>query len=275
MSFCKSLWLTVTICAALSSTSALATNYHGNNSIVVANNEAGVAATGTLMNYLENSPTSPSDSETGWMPGFSAKYSLMGDYFPAVENLYFSVNYQFSSGNIAYKGGYIGRPGVLDSTTGETTNRVVARIGKAFSLSRNIMLTPYIAGGYQGWNRKLSSSEVEDYSAELAGIGAKLQYALNRRMVLGVGAEWLAILGGSMTPHIAQLRDLGVASFDVSGEEKVGFNADYRISGPFHIYGGVNYTHFNYTGGLLNGGFFEPSSTTNLLGMNLGLAYAF
>ena len=78
-----------------------------------------------------------------------------------------------------------------------------------------------------------------------------------------------------MTPKIAQLHDLGVANFDVSGEEKIGFNADYRISGPFHIYGGVNYTHFNYTGGLLNGGFFEPSSATNLLGMNLGLAYAF
>jgi hypothetical protein len=275
MSSRKGLVLTATICAALSFTSAFASNYHGNNPIVVANNEAGIAATGTHMNYLENLSTSPSDSETGWMPGFAVKYSLMGDYFPAVENLYFSVQYQFSTGNVAYKGGYIGTHKVLYSTTGETTNRVIARLGKGFYLSRNMMLTPYFAGGYQGWNRKLSSSEIENYKAELAGIGAKFQYALNSRLVFGVDAEWLALLGGSMTPNMANLPDLGVANFDISGEEKVGFNADYRISGPFHIYGGVNYTHFNYTGGLLNGGYFEPSSATNLLGMNLGLAYAF
>lgn len=83
----KGLVLTATIYAALSFTSAFASNYHGNNPIVVANNEAGIAATGTHMNYLENLSTSPSDSETGWMPGFAVKYSLMGDYSPSGREL--------------------------------------------------------------------------------------------------------------------------------------------------------------------------------------------
>ena len=47
------------------------------NPIVVANNEVGIAATGTLMNYQEHITEVPSDIESGWMPGFAVKYSLM------------------------------------------------------------------------------------------------------------------------------------------------------------------------------------------------------
>ena len=74
---------------------------------------------------------------------------------------------------------------------------------------------------------------------------------------------------------------LGNAPFGTSGEEKIAVDVDYRLSGPRHVFGGLNFTHFNYTGGHLNSplaihlGSFEPPSSTNLLGMDLGLAYAF
>ena len=41
-------------------------------------------------------------------------------------------------------------------------------------------------------------------------------------------------------------------SFGSSGQEHVSLNADYRLNSSWHVYGGLNYTHFNYTGGALN-----------------------
>ena len=63
------------------STSAFADGAHfvDQNPIVVANNEVGIATTGTLMNYQEHITEVPSDIESGWMPGFAVKYSLEGD----------------------------------------------------------------------------------------------------------------------------------------------------------------------------------------------------
>ncbi|MHB8237047.1 MAG: hypothetical protein ACYDDD_06240 [Acidithiobacillus ferrivorans] len=54
------------------------------NPIIAVNNEVGIAATGTLMNYQEHITAVPSDIESGWMPGFAVKYSLMGDYFESM-----------------------------------------------------------------------------------------------------------------------------------------------------------------------------------------------
>lgn len=250
--------------------------------ILRANNEMGLAATGTLMNYQERLP-SPSDIESGWMPGFAAKYSLMGDYFPSLPNLYFAVNYQFSSGDIAYHGALQdGTP--LEGTDSAVTNRVVARLGMGLPLAQSWMLTPYLAGGYQNWDRNLQGPHgyTEKYSAGLVGAGLMLQYAPTRRLVLSANAQGFAVIGGGMTPSGSLLQDnLGTAGFGTSGEERVSLDADYRLNGSWHVYGGLDFTHFNYTGGPLNSplaqllGAAEPPSSTNLFGMQLGVAYGF
>jgi len=248
------------------------------NPILLSNNEMGLAATGTLMNYQERLP-SPSDIESGWMPGFAAKYSLMGDYFPSLPNLYFAVNYQFSSGDIAYHGATLsGTP--LEGTDSATTNWVLARLGMGLPLAQSWMFTPYIAGGYQNWDRDIGYTE--KYSAGLVGAGLMLQYAPTQQLVLSANAQGLAVIGGGMTPSGSLLQDnLGTASFGTSGEERVSLDADYRLNSSWHVYGGLNFTHFNYTGGALSSplaqflGYVEPPSSTNLFGMQLGVAYGF
>ncbi|WP_308389856.1 hypothetical protein [Acidithiobacillus sp. AMEEHan] len=260
---------------AVCSFSAIAFASGAESSIVAANNEVGIAAVGTLMNYQENLP-SPSDTESGWMPGFEFKYSLMGNYFSSLpSNIYFAVNYQFNSGGIHYDGANLATHKPVQTTDDATTNRVLARIGKGFTIARSVMLTPYIAGGYQDWNRHLSAIETEDYSSGLVGAGALFQYAATSDLVLSANLEGLAMVGAGMTPHLAGLPDLGSASFKTSGQEKIGVDADYKISGPWHIYGGLSFTHFNYTGGELKYGFFEPSSQTNLFSMDAGIGYQF
>ncbi len=257
------------------------------NPILAANNEIGVAATGTLMNYQEHfSPAQThgkSDTESGWMPGFAVNYSLMGDYFRSLPNLYFDVHYDYASGGLHYQG-FLQKPGLPNSQSTEnaTTQRVLARLGMGFPVGQRMLLTPYVAGGYQRWNRNLSAMQEEVYHAELVGAGLRYQFAPMSRLVLSANVEGLAVIGGGMTPSGNLFADqLGSAPFGASGEEKLAVDVDYRLSGPWHVFGGLNFTHFNYTGGDLNSplaihlGSFEPPSSTNLLGMDLGLAYAF
>ncbi|MEY2336322.1 hypothetical protein AAE485_15180 (plasmid) [Acidithiobacillus ferriphilus] len=247
------------------------------NPILAANNEVGVAVTGTLMNYQENVPAiyGPADTESGWRPGFAVKGSYMGNVF-GIQNGYAAIHYDHSAGNIAYMGNVGGHSYI--GTDNATTNRVMARVGVGINIPINgpghqMMITPYIAGGYQSWNRALQGpyGYTEDYRAGLIGSGALFQYAVTPRFVVSGNSEILAVVGGGMTPH---LNGLGSASFGTSAEEKVMAGVDYRISGPIHLFSEVSYTHFTYTGGTLKGGE-EPSSATNLFAMEAGVAYSF
>jgi hypothetical protein len=155
----------------------------------------------------------------------------------------------------------------------------MGRVGMGIRITcpHEMMITPYVAGGYQGWNRNLQGPHgiKESYSAGLVGAGALFQYAVNPRFVVSGDTEVLAVVGGGMTPHLLNGR-LGSASFGTSAEEKMTLGVDYRITGHLHTYSNVSLTHFTYTGGQLAlPGAYEPSSATNQLGMSLGLAYQF
>lgn len=271
------------------------------NPIVAANNEIGIAATGTLMNYQEHispAPTYGSDIESGWMPGFTVHLSGMNDKL--TQNLYFSINYYYSSGGIAYHGSTPAEH--LNTTDNATTNRVIARLGKGFFLSSNAMLTPYVAGGYQNWDRRLQGpgGYDEHYHSGLVGLGALFQYAVTPRFVVGVDGQFLAVVGGgidvpgtvtSSGPYTVS--DTGFSGgFGTSGQERIKISADYALSRNWHIFGGLNFTHFTYTGTKeypsletisyqgtpivqIPGTVREPPSSTNLFGMELGLAYRF
>ena len=266
---------------------ALANGMATQDPILRANNEIGLAVTGTLMNYQEHITqfNGQTDIESGWMPGFQVKYSLMVDYFSSLPNLYFAVNYDYSNGNLHYQG-FLLSPGTPPSQTTDSavTNRVVGRLGMGFPLAQSWMLTPYLAGGYQNWDRNLQGTHggTEKYSAGLVGAGLMLQYAPIQQLVLSANAQGLAVIGGGMTPSGTPLQDrLGTASFGSSGQERISLDADYRLNSSWHVYGGLNFTHFNYTGGALNSplaqflDYTEPPSSTNLFGMQLGVAYGF
>lgn len=247
--------------------------------IVNANNEIGVAALGSLTNYQEHITPGPSDTESGMTPGVLVKGSYMGNLM-GVQNVYGQLKASYTIGDIAYKGAVFnpstGATSPYDATDDSTMYRIMGRMGKGFTFGNDLMATPYVAAGYQHWNRHLVGpyGYTEDYSAVLAGVGVKGQYALSNRLVLGANAEFLAVVDGKMTPNLYDGM-LGTANFKTSGEEVLGLNADYRLMGHVHLFGGVSYTHYDYTGGLLNYGYYEPSSATDLFDVDAGVAYAF
>jgi hypothetical protein len=245
--------------------------------IVQANNEVGIAVTGNLTNYQEYTAHGTADTESGWQPGFAVKGSYMSDLF-GLPNVYAAIHYARTTGDIAYHGAVGNTP--YNGSDSATFNRVMARVGMGFGITcpgHEMMLTPYIAGGYQKWNRALQGPHgyTEDYSAGLVGAGALFQYAVTPRFVVSGDTEVLAVVGGGMTSHIFH-GVFGSASFGTSAEEKVTAGVDYRITGPLHAYSDVSFTHYNYTGGpLAIRGASEPLSSTNQFGISLGLAYQF
>lgn len=253
----------------------------GANAIRQVDNGIGIAATGTLMNYQEHITPGPSDTESGWMPGFAVHYDVL-----TPSNIYVHLGYSRSSGGIQYLGATQG--GTPTQTTDDATiQRFLGKVGYSFWLAPNMAVTPYVAAGYQWWNRDLqgigaAKGYTEDYHSPLIGAGALFQYSVMPRLVLSADAEMLAVTGGGMTPHIDDGL-FGSAHFGTTGEERVGLQANYRVSGPWSVFGGLSFTHFNYTGGALNaihvdGGTItgrEPFSATNLFGMDAGVAYHF
>jgi hypothetical protein len=247
-----------------------------NAAILAANNEVGIAFNENLMNYQENVPAKygASDTESGWMPGFQVKGVWMGN-LAGVNNLYAAVHYQRNSGPIAYMGSLSN-----GATYNATTNRVTARIGEGFNIPHGMLITPFIAGGIQNWNRQMQGpyGYTENYNAGLVGTGVLFQYAPNRHWVLSSTSEIMAVIGAGMTPTGVPgypNGSLGSASFKTSAEEMINAKADYALTSNFHLYGGVQYVHFNYTGGPLNHGASEPSSQTSGFSLDAGMAYSY
>ena len=248
-----------------------------NGSILSADNNISAAFNDTNMNYQENITKMPADSETGFMPGFTLGTSFLGSVY-GVSNLYADIHYTRDSGAIAYKGS-LSNGAVYDTTDNSTTNRVVGRVGVAFPVASNVVFTPYVAGGYQEWNRNLTGQYgySENYSSGLVGVGGLAQYSPMNRVVLTANANIEAIVGGGMTPSNVPLygNTLGSASFQTSGEENLGVSANYEFAPSWSVFAGLKYTHFTYTGGALLHGAAEPSSATNLFGVDTGIAYNF
>ncbi len=250
-----------------------------NSSILNANNEVGVYANGQLFNYQENITPGPSDTESGWTPGFGLKGSYMGDLL-GVHNAYAALHYQYNGGTIKYMGAVASGGTISPYDTVDHTNnyRLTARVGEGLSLTSRSMITPYVEGGYQHWNRSFPGvyGYAESYSAGLIGAGAKYQYAFSNRLVGQLNGSVLAVVGGGMTPTSPlDGLDFGSASFGGSAEENIGASVDYRIDGPLHLFGGLSYTHYTYSGGPLAYGAREPSSQTNMMNIYGGLAYTF
>ncbi len=269
--------------------------------IIAANNEVGIAATGNLINYQEHTPApTPGDTESGWNPGFAVKYSLMQNLL-GIHNAYVAIHFGWDKGDINYHGAVqkVGAGGIAyapyQGTDNATMYRVMARVGEGFGLGNGMMITPYVFGGYQHWNRHLlgPAGYTEDYHAGVVGLGAMFQDAVTNRLVLTLTPEFGAVVGGGLSTNAFDSYGIQTqpVSFGTTGEEKISLNADYALSGKYgygagmgwHLYGGLSYTHYNYTGGQLNGSYkgetlnigYEPLSSSDLFQIDAGVAYSF
>lgn len=281
------------IVMALAGSAGASTAFAGTPDIKASNNQVGIRIISTNVDYTETgngifgTPTGTLDTETGGVPGHALYISTMKDLW--LGNDYIEAEYDNSSGNTNYVGGFIGPPatpyGSAVGTSSATLINYSARYGKGFikgfiidNANDEFMLTPYAELGHHEWDRGANYGET--YTHNYLGFGALGQYSPVSKLVLSANA----MVGETFGSYITVNSGPGLNGFSGSlGNSilyKVGVAADYAFMKHFHGNVGVDYMSFNY--GIsaaypVGGGFvaWEPDSKTNYTTVKIGLGYAF
>lgn len=250
----------------------------GHSQIVAAETTISLSAGFMHTQYHENIREGSGDDENGFTPGFGVGLSGLVPFPPIRADIYSALNYDFNAGNITYGGHYLysGLPAFATDNT--VFNRIEARLGVGFPLGDEVELIPFVAGGYQAWNRNVNQKDEigtdEHYYAGLMGGGLKLDVAAGPRWVLSATGELLALEGGRVEFNSVG----GGGNFGITPEERFEMAADYNVTGRIHTFMKLYWEHFDYSGSkpsLHTPYFYEPLSTTTQFGANLGVAYSF
>jgi hypothetical protein len=248
------------------------------NQIIAAETTVNASAAFMHTQYHENFPEGTGDDENGFSPGFGVGVSGLIPFPPLRADLYTALNYDFSAGDITYGGHYLysGLPAFATDNT--VFNRVEIRVGLGLPLANGMEVIPFVAGGYQAWNRNINKKDAigtdEFYSSGLMGGGVKLDAAVAPGWVVSGTAELLALAGGRVDFDSVG----GGGNFGVTPEERVELSADDDVAGRFHAFLKLYWEHFDYSGSkpsLHTPYFYEPLSTTTQFGANLGVGYSF
>jgi hypothetical protein len=277
-----------TAISALVCLASSATAYAGTSDIKSSNNVVTIQLISTNVDYTETgngqfgSPTGTLDTETGSVPGNAIFISMMKDLW--FGNDYIEAEYDHSSGNTTYVGGYIGPPstpyGSVVGTSGATLANYSARygIGQIINYADDeaaddLMLTYYAELGHHEWDRGVNLGET--YTHNYFGIGVLAQYSPVSRLVLSANA----LIGVTFGANIDVVGFFSGALGN-SALYRAGVSADYAFMQNLHGNFGVDYTSFDY--GIsavypVGGGYvaWEPDSTTNYTTVRIGLGYAF
>jgi opacity protein-like surface antigen len=275
--------LSVLVCLMLS-----ATAFADTSDIKASNNQFGFQFISTNVDYTETgngqfgSPTGTLDTETGRVPGNAISISMMKDLW--FGNDYIEAEYDHSSGNTKYVGGYIGPPatpyGSVVGTSSATLTNYSARygIGQIINYADDestddLMLTYYVELGHHEWDRGVNLGET--YTHNHFGIGALGQYSPVRGLVFSANAMIGSTFGSNIDVVGAFSGALGNSAL-----YKAGVGADYAFVQNLHGNIGIDYTSFDY--GIsavypVGGGYiaWEPDSSTSYTTVRIGLGYAF
>jgi len=243
----------------------------------VAAMETSVFLGGGFMHGQYHENITPGDDETGFTPGLTAGGHLL---LPARGfDYYAALGYDYNPGSLAYNGHTLaGAP--LHATDNASFNRVEARLGIGLELPGGAEAIPFLAGGYQRWNRVIGLNGAigasETYHTGLFGGGAKLDIPLSSAMVASGSAEILALAGGGITSNLRGVT-ISPGSFGVTPEERVELGVDETLFGPLHVFVRAYWMHFTYSGTQPDAAsqYYEPSSHTMQEGVNLGFGYSF
>jgi hypothetical protein len=195
-----------------------------------------------------------------------------------VSNIYCEVEYDQSNGSTKYTGMNLsgGVFGSVVSTSSAKLTNFSGRVGKAFRLHDNFLLTSYAELGTHEWYRGVNSGET--YTNNWLGVGALGQFSPVRALVVTANA----MLGDTKGSSISVNSGSGLTGFSVplgnSLLYKTGLSADYAITKTVHANLGVDYISFKYGVSRVvsaNGGSLEPDSKTNYTVVKLGVGYAF
>jgi len=220
------------------------------------------------------------DDESGFTEGGGVNISYLMPVRPGYSpDLYTYIGYNLNAGEIHY-GGYFQDGVPLSATDHAVFQNIEARIGLGFPLASGAEVIPFIAGGYQAWNRNVDGTGVdaggEFYHSGLFGAGLKLDVPVAPTVVVSATGEILGLAGGGVNNPAV---DFG-RGFGVTPEERFELGVADQVSPRWHVAGAAFIDHFNYSGthpeyyGNL-GSIYEPLSSTTQFGFSVGFGYSF
>jgi len=249
--------------------------------IVKSNNQVTLNVSGSYLDYLESSGSTPLDSERGWQPGLSVTGSVMTDI--GLSNLYLYGSLSWNKGNSNYVGAFNGgNYGDLRQRDNAEIYNEDFRIGKGVAIDDSFMLTPYIGLGARQWRRDVTGSGGyrEDYSHGYVGGGLLMQYSPGPGWVVGlnglIGSTFSAAMkttatagGAAITPQTYKLGNSAIYM--------VGASVDRAITDTVHANVSVDYTNFKYGRSAVSSidSTYEPDSRTSTVALKVGLGFAF
>jgi len=270
--------LSVLICLTLSANAVADIS-----DIKASNNQFGFQLISTNVDYTETyNGIGTLDTETGYVPGHELRISVMRDLW--LGNDYIEAEYDYSSGNTDYVGGYIGPPptpyGSVHATSSATLTNYSARYGKGLIIDNsgdefmnNVMLTFYAELGHHEWDRGVNYGEI--YTHNYFGIGALGQYSPFNKLVMSANALIGETFGSFITVNSGPSFTGFSGELGNSAIYKVGVAADYALTQKLHGNVGIDYTSFEYGISAVYGGYLEPDSKTNYTTVRVGLGYTF
>ena len=233
---------------------------------------------GMSTQYREN--VVPGDHENGATPGFGVGVSVLLPTHPgdtSSVDIYSALIYNFDAGNIGYSGHYLVSGAPASATDHAVFNRLEARLGLGFPMIYGMESIPFLAGGYQSWNRNIDApgpaSSDEFYHTGLFGLGYRLDVPIGGGFVASGTGELLGLAGGGINDNSENWS----GGFGVTPEERVELGLDDAVFGQFHLFAKAYWQHFNYSGTRPDSYyyFYEPFSTTTQFGANIGIGYSF
>lgn len=228
--------------------------------------------------YHEN--LSPGDDESGVTPGFgvgiSALLPILRSWNP---DFYAALNYDFNAGDLHYAGHY--QNGIPTTAADNAVfNRIEARVGLGYQFPVGVEVIPFLAAGYQAWNRNINQQggigTDEFYHSALVGGGMRLDIPVTRALVASFDSEMLALVAGGIS-----LDNLGLdQNFGPTGAERISLGLDESCYNRLHLTGILFWQHFDYSGSKSQPyDFFylvhEPLSSTVQFGASVGVSYSF
>ncbi len=237
-----------------------------------ANNEIGLSFNSIGQYYTERI----GDNETGRISGINISASSLGNFF-TVPLVYEHLGFSNSFGNFNYTDSAAG----VNTTDNTQIFSASARIGKAFLLNSRTMLIPYLSYGYRKWDRNIASTSSvtgyqEIYSYNDLGLGLLADYTPVSNLVVKGRVQYAEMLSNSMDAN--NLPGYPSMTFSLGNRPviAIGLGLDYAVYGPLHLTAGIKYVKTYFGKSVINeAGSYEPSSMTENIVYNAGLAYSF
>jgi hypothetical protein len=215
--------------------------------------------------YEETQGSYVADSEKGWLNGAHLSYKKQN----SDSKKYWQIKCDITNQNTNYDGHYLSSGLPVQSTTENNINDVQAVYGIPISDRKNQFV--YAGIGIRNWKRSLSATQNETYNWGYIPIGYRNEFKIDKKIDAALDIEVKYMFNGTMKDEENNRKfTLGnKPGFKVELPITYNMNSIWALKvTPWYEYSAIGASD-------VISGYYEPDSTNNQYGMNIGVQYSF